>query len=82
MDVELAFNKEVIARTESNYRPGLSSSGIQLVPLIQRVDSGQQECRKDEVVVDVIAPCLYDFESLSTRLYIFVTDRQGWRKCR
>ncbi|MBE7214527.1 hypothetical protein MK852_00680 [Shewanella benthica] len=24
------FNKEVIARTESNYRPGLARSGIQL----------------------------------------------------
>ena len=41
-------------------------SGILLVLLVQRIGSGQQECRKDELGVVVIAPCLYDFESLST----------------
>ena len=54
MEVELAFNKDVIARTESNYRPGISCSGIQLVLLVQIMDSGQQECRKD--ALGVITP--------------------------
>ena len=48
------FNKDVIARTESNYRPGLSRSGIQLLMLILQMDSGQQECRNDEIDVPVI----------------------------
>ena len=63
------FNKDVIARTESNYRPGLSRSGIQLLMLILQMDSGQQECRNDEIDVPVIL-----YSTRSARRLFFSSD--------